>query len=64
LRDLKLADKNVLLALNKIDSVKDTETLKRLGDRMQEFASVIPISATTGQGIETLLKEISSTLAL
>lgn len=51
----------VLLALNKIDAIKDKSVLLELIDRyrsLHEFADYVPISALTGEGLDVLKEEI------
>ena len=53
-----LAEKEILIALNKID-VADKEDVERLKSAFGQIGYLaIPISAYTGQGIKTLLKEL------
>lgn len=50
-----------LLALNKIDRLKDKSVLLELIDRyrsLHEFSAYIPISALTGEGLDILRQEI------
>ena len=52
----------VILALNKTDTVKELEMLARKILKMTEiydFAAVVPVSAKTGDNIDSLLEEIS-----
>ena len=53
------AKKVVLLGLNKIDAVKDRESLLKLAKHASElypFKEIIPVSAEKGQGVDTLLR--------
>jgi GTP-binding protein Era len=55
------ARKKTLLLLNKIDLVKDKKQLLPVIDRYRreyDFADVIPISARTGDGQETLIQSV------
>ena len=51
----------VILALNKIDLLKDKQELLKLIDsykQLYSFDEIIPISALTGEGTETLIQEV------
>lgn len=52
----------VVLAINKIDTVKKTDLLKVIEAyrKAYSFAAVVPISARTGDGLEELLEELRS----
>lgn len=54
----------VILALNKIDLVKKTDLLPLMAhyQRAFEFAAIVPISASTGENVEELEREIRSRL--
>lgn len=55
------ANTPTLLALNKIDRLKDKSVLLELIDRyrsLHEFSAYIPISALTGEGLDILRQEI------
>lgn len=59
IEQLKNSGERVILVINKIDSVeKDTllEVIATYAEKM-EFSSIIPISAKTGEGVESLLEE-------
>ena len=58
-------DRPVILALNKIDEVKDKEKLLPLLARLSEehaFAAIVPISAAKGLQLDDLLAEIAKYL--
>lgn len=53
----------VVLAINKIDLLRDRSALlAKIAqyDRAYPFAAVVPISAETGEGVDTLLTELSA----
>lgn len=55
----KLKDKPMLVAANKTDICYDDTNLARLESKLSPLGiKVIPISAATGKGLETLLKEL------
>ncbi len=59
IEQLKNSGERVILVINKIDSVeKDTllEVIATYAERM-DFTAIIPISAKTGEGVESLLEE-------
>lgn len=61
----KLGQAPVILAINKIDLVRDKRQLIPLIDDLQkqaEFASVVPLSVTRSDGVELLLGEIAGLL--
>lgn len=61
LEKLKHVDFPVILAVNKVDEIKNKETLLPLIQELSEkmnFASVIPISAAKGTNIEKLESEV------
>ena len=51
-----------ILVINKVDAVKKEDLLPIIADysSLHEFASIIPLSAKTGDGAELLLKEIEA----
>lgn len=53
-----------ILVINKVDAVKKEDLLPVIADysSLHEFASIIPISAKTGDGAELLLQEIQALL--
>lgn len=58
---LKALKKPVILAINKIDKVKDKRQLLPLIDQLKDqydFAAIVPISALKGQQLDTLEEEI------
>ena len=59
LEQLKSKKCPVVLAINKIDTVEKENLLEVIAAYSQafEFSAIIPISARTGDGVETLLKE-------
>lgn len=61
LRDAKVP---VILALNKIDLVKKTDLLPLMAHYQEamEFAAIVPISAWSGENVDTLEQEIRSRL--
>ncbi len=56
--------KSVILAINKVDKVAKETLLPIIGDfaKVFDFLAIIPISASTGLGVDDLLKEIRSHL--
>ncbi|WP_455366166.1 GTPase Era [Kaarinaea lacus] len=65
LKKLSGVDVPVILVLNKLDKVKEKESLlpqmEKLAHKMK-FAQLVPVSARTGDGIETLEKAVMSLL--
>lgn len=62
---LAKAKQKVVVALNKIDLVKDKRLLLPLMTewaKLREFAAIVPISAQNGVGVEQLLQELKGTL--
>lgn len=62
---LAKAKQKVVVALNKIDLIKDKRLLLPLMTewaKLREFAVIVPISAQTGLGVDQLLQELKSTL--
>lgn len=62
---LERADRKAILALNKIDLVKQRERLLAMADdfsRTGRFTDIFMISAETGDGVEDLLKVLSERL--
>ena len=57
LAEIGAGEKPVLMVLNKVDRLETAAALGRLQER---FPHAVAISATTGQGIEELLAEIST----
>ena len=57
LTEIGAGEKPVLMVLNKVDRLETAAALGRLQER---FPHAVAISATTGQGIEELLAEIST----
>lgn len=57
LAEIGAGEKPVLMVLNKVDRLETAAALGRLQER---FPHAVAISATTGQGMEELLAEISS----
>lgn len=65
LRALKQTEKPVILAINKIDLVKDKAELLPLIDKIKaklDFKHIVPISALDGENIALLEKEVSALL--
>ena len=63
--DLKRADRQIILALNKVDLVKQRERLLALAAEMDAtgcFSDIFMISAETGDGVEDLMKVLISRL--
>ena len=64
---LKNCQQPIILAVNKVDKIKDKEQLlpfmKQMSQRLN-FAHVLPVSATKGSNIEELEKHIESRLNL
>jgi GTP-binding protein Era len=57
---LRQSKKPIILALNKVDKVRKAQLLPLmagLGNRLN-FKAVVPISALTGEGVETVLKAV------
>ena len=57
----------VVLAINKIDQLKDSGRLLQLIDevrRIRDFSAIVPVSAKTGKGEEFLLTELGRYLPL
>jgi len=61
---LKRVKKPVFLVINKIDTIKKDELFEVVANfkNEHEFDEVIPISATTGENVETLLEVIKGNL--
>jgi len=61
---LKRVKKPVFLVINKIDTIKKDELLEVVANFKREhiFDGVIPISATTGENVETLLEVVKEHL--
>jgi len=61
---LKRVKKPVFLVINKIDTIKKDELMEVVANFKQEheFDGVIPISATTGENVETLLEVVKEHL--
>lgn len=65
LEKIKQAKKKTILAINKVDMVKDKENLLKLIDEYQkeyDFTAVVPISALKQDNLEILLQEIEKNL--
>jgi GTP-binding protein Era len=65
IEDLKRADRKIILALNKVDLVKQRERLLALAaemDRTGCFSDIFMISAETGDGVEDLMRLLISRL--
>jgi GTP-binding protein Era len=65
IEDLKRADRKILLALNKVDLVKQRERLLALAaemDRTGCFSDIFMISAETGDGVDDLMRVLVSRL--
>jgi GTP-binding protein Era len=63
--DLKRTDRKILLALNKVDLIKQRERLLALAaemDRTGCFSDIFMISAETGDGVEDLMRVLVSRL--
>jgi GTP-binding protein Era len=65
IEDLKRADRKIILALNKVDLIKQRERLLALAaemDRTGCFSDIFMISAETGDGVEDLMRLLISRL--
>lgn len=64
LEKLKVARKNVILVINKIDLIKKQELLELIEKykNSYDFKAVLPISAINNKGIDELLEEIEKLL--
>lgn len=64
LEKLKSANKRCILVINKIDLIEKEKLLSliKLYSDALDFEAVVPISATTGKGVEDLLSEIINCL--
>ena len=65
LEKIKEANKKTILILNKIDNVKNKETLLELIDlyrKEYDFTAVIPVSATKKENIDLIIEEIEKHL--
>ncbi|MDY0219577.1 MAG: GTPase Era [Desulfobacterium sp.] len=64
IEQLQRRDKSVVLALNKIDLVKNHEILPLIArySSLHEFKAVVPVSAKTGDQTEKLLAEVEQCL--
>jgi len=60
LEELGIEEKDILLALNKIDKIDRSSTLDRLLDR---YPHGLPISAHTGEGMQQLATAVSESLS-
>ncbi len=60
LEELEIESKDIVLALNKMDQVRDTASLRALLDR---YPNAVPISAATGEGLEQLAQTVSDALS-
>ena len=61
IKKFKTEKMTVVLAINKIDMLKDkTELMKKLAElsALYDFKAIVPVSAKTGEGIEDLLSEL------
>jgi GTP-binding protein Era len=64
-QELLRANKPVVLAINKVDLVRDKALILPLiaeWSSLAPFRAVVPISAETGEGVEHLLAELKATL--
>lgn len=67
LEKIKKGKNPAVLAVNKIDTVKDKQTLiSRIAEltKTYDFEAVVPVSAQTGSGMDLLLKELKALAAL
>ena len=66
MEQLKETRTPVFLIINKIDTVKKEHVLKLIPEyeNYMKFNNIIPISAITGEGTDTLLKEIENILPI
>ena len=65
LKKLAQASAPIFLAVNKIDAIKDKESLLphlQMLSEKQQYLHIIPLSAQTGEGIERLESEIGAVL--
>jgi GTP-binding protein Era len=65
LEEVRLAKKPALLALNKVDQLRDKRLLLPLLEGWQKaypFLAVVPISAQQGKGVDALLREMEMAL--
>jgi GTP-binding protein HflX len=60
LKELEASNKTIINVLNKVDLVDNAHHLRRLE---KDFRNAIPVSALNGEGIESLLNEISGILS-
>ncbi len=58
-------DENVILVLNKIDKMNEADILRAIKDYkdLYDFKEIVPISASTGENIETLKTQIKKYLS-
>ncbi len=61
---LKLADKPVILALNKIDNLSNDEIIKKIDETkdLYNFAEIVPVSALEDDNIDRLLEVLTKYL--
>ena len=64
LEKIKLANKETILVINKIDLIKKDNLLELIETYSKEynFKAVVPISATKNENMEVILDEIESSL--
>lgn len=63
IKKFKTEKMTVVLAINKIDMLKDkTELMKKLAElsALYDFKAVVPVSAQTGDGLDALLDELKA----
>ena len=63
IKKFKTEKMTVVLAINKIDMLKDkTELMKKLAERsaLYDFKAIVPVSAQSGDGLDALLDELKA----
>lgn len=57
-------EENVILVLNKIDKMNDADIYRAINDYKDlfDFKEIVPVSASTGQNVDTLLEQIKKYL--
>jgi GTP-binding protein Era len=63
---IKAAKTQSVLAINKIDTIKPATLLPLMESfsKLHDFQSIIPVSATTGEGVDELVQALASLLPL
>lgn len=65
IKGVKSAHQKVLIALNKVDVVKDKEKLFPVMEKLAELwpeAEIVPISALRGQGVDIILQKVKDAI--